>query len=105
MSHRSPHASFTYPHKAAKLGMLEKLRNDLAFKLDRIFHDKSLAVFRPTRNLRVARIYHMIGFYKERGVQEARSELKQAVMVERSHPPMTQHLGERDIFSSYVRNS
>lgn len=50
----------TYPDKAAKLGMLEKLGDNDGFKLVRILHDKSFAVFRPSRNRRITCIYHMI---------------------------------------------
>ena len=56
-------STMTYPDKAAKLGMLEKLGDNDAFKLGWILHDKGFAIFRPSRNCRIAAIYHMVGFY------------------------------------------
>jgi hypothetical protein len=43
----------TYPYKAGKLVVLEKLRNDSSFKLDRILDDKRFAILGPARHGRV----------------------------------------------------
>lgn len=70
--------SMTYPNKAAKLGMLEKLGDNHGFKLVRILHDKGFAVFGPSRNRRITCIYHMIRFCAPQTTISRKEKEKQA---------------------------
>ena len=57
--------------------MLEELRDDLLFKLDRVFDDESFTIFGPTCHSRVTSIDHMIRFCRGKGERrDAQCELR-----------------------------